>query len=270
LHAYLKMRMDPSSPAVPIHYNYLIQAAIYAALPEEIAARLHDQGFAAGKRIFKMFSFSRLTGRFILDKTEGTISFPGEISFVITSPDTGFFLALINNLLTRGQIQVGQSLLLIDEIRFEEQVADGEVLTVRTLSPVVAYSTLLRPEGGKYTCYYQPGEGEFDRLVTANLAKKYEAFYGRRPPEGEVRARPLDRPRLHVTAYKSTVVKGYTCRLKLQGPQDLLQLALDAGLGGKGSQGYGCVEKVARREGSRREAGSAVKKSRSSGSRWRR
>lgn len=244
MHAYLKMRMDPSSPAIPIHYNYLIQAAIYAALPEEMAARLHNEGFAAGKRSFKMFSFSRLMGRFILDKTAGTISFPEEISFVITSPDMGFFLALINNLLTRGQIQVGQSLLLIDEVRFDEQVAEGEVLTVRTLSPVVTYSTLLHPEGGKYTCYYQPGEGEFDKLITANLAKKYEAFYRSRPPEGNVRACPLDRPRLHVTMYKGTVVKGYTCRLKLNGPRELLQMALDAGLGGKGSQGYGCVEKV--------------------------
>jgi CRISPR-associated endoribonuclease Cas6 len=83
-------------------------------------------------------------------------------------------------------------------------------------------------------------------LLTANLGKKYEAFYGSAPPAGEVRARPLDRPRLHVTSYKNTVVKGYTCRLKLSGPQELLQLALDAGLGGKGSQGYGCVEKVER------------------------
>lgn len=248
MHAYLKMRMDPSSPAVPIHYNYLIQAAIYAALPEEMAAHLHDQGFAAGKRVFKMFSFSRLMGRFTLDKQTGTIVFPGEISFVITSPDMEFFLTLVNNLLTRGQIKVGQSLLLIEEIRFEEQVVDGEVLTVRTLSPVVAYSTLLRPEGGRYTCYYQPGEGEFDKLITANLAKKFEAFHGRRAPEGEVRARPLDRPRLHVTSYKGTVVKGYTCRLKLSGPRELLQIALDAGLGGKGSQGYGCVEKVVRRK----------------------
>jgi len=247
LHAYIKMRMDTSSPAIPIHYNYLIQAAIYAALPEEMAARLHDEGFTAGKRSFKMFSFSRLMGRFTMDRNAGTISFPEEISFVITSPDIEFFLSLVNNLLTKGQLRLGRSLLLIDEVRFDEQVVEDEVLTVRTLSPVVVYSTLLRPEGGKYTCYYQPGEGEFDKLITANLAKKFEAFNGRQPPEREVRARPLDRPRLHVTTYKGTVVKGYTCRLKLVGPRELLQIALDAGLGGKGSQGYGCVEKVARR-----------------------
>ncbi len=52
-------------------------------------------------------------------------------------------------------MQIGHSMLLIEEVRFDEQVAEGKILTVRTLSPVVAYSTLLKPEGGKYTCYYQ-------------------------------------------------------------------------------------------------------------------
>jgi len=248
LHAYIKLRMEQSSPAVPIHYNYLIQSAIYAALPEETAVRLHDEGFRSGGRIFRMFAFSRLLGRFILDRAAGTITFPDTANLVVTSPDAKFFLALINNLLTQNHLRFGQAVFQVEEVRFDEQEAEGDVLIVRTLSPVVAYSTLLRPEGGRYTCYYQPGEGDFDKLITANLAKKYLAYHGLQPPEGEVRARPLDRPRLHVTTYKGTVVKGYSCRLRLSGPRELLQTALDAGLGGKGSQGYGCVEKAGGRK----------------------
>lgn len=251
MHAYIKLRVDPSSPPIPIHYNYLIQSAIYSVLPEDMASSLHDGGFRSGKRTFKMFAFSRLLGRFNLDRNAGTIAFPEGATLVITSPDEKFFLSLINSLLTKNSIRLGQTLLYVEEIRFDEQKTEGDVLTVKTLSPVVVYSTLFRPEGGKYTCYYQPGEREFDRLITANLVKKYEAFYGQQAPEGEIHARPLSRPRLHVTSYKDTVVKGYTCRLKLHGPRDLLQMALDAGLGSKGSQGYGCVEKVEIRERSR-------------------
>jgi CRISPR-associated endoribonuclease Cas6 len=199
LHAYVKLRMEPSSPAIPIHYNYLAQAAIYGALPGDLASRLHDEGYAAGNRKFKMFSFSRLIGRFILDREAGTITFPEDTTLVITSPDLKFFLSLMNNLLTQNRIRIGQSLFEINELRFDEQKVEGEELAVRTLSPVVAYSTLLRPEGGKYTCYYQPGESEFNKLITGNLCKKHEAFYSSPPPVGEVRARPLDRPRLHVT-----------------------------------------------------------------------
>ncbi|MHB1042768.1 MAG: CRISPR-associated endoribonuclease Cas6 [Eubacteriales bacterium] len=244
MHAYISLEIEKSSQAIPIHYNYLVQSAIYAALPADVAARLHDEGFTAGKRNFKLFTFSRLMGKFTIDSSAGTIIFPEGARLVIASPDTEFFLSLINGLLTKNHIRLGNLTLNIKEVRFDEQTAKEDVLTVRTLSPVVAYSTLLKPEGGKYTCYFQPGEEEFNRLITANLKKKYEAFHGRHPPAGDVRVRPLDRPRLHVTSYKGTVVKGYTCRLKLSGPRELLQVGLDAGLGGKGSQGYGCVEKV--------------------------
>lgn len=60
MHAYISMKIDPSSPALPIQYNYLVQSAIYAALPEDVASRIHDEGYSAGNRRFKMFSFSQL------------------------------------------------------------------------------------------------------------------------------------------------------------------------------------------------------------------
>ena len=221
-----------------------MQSAIYAALPEDVASRIHDEGYSAGNRRFKMFSFSRILGKFLIDSAAGTIKFPEGARLVISSPDMEFFLSLVNNLLTKNRLRLADSLLNINEVRFDEQKVESDVLTVRTLSPVVVYSTLLKPEGSKYTCYYQPGESEFNKLISANLRKKYEAFYGEQPPEGEVQVKPLDRPRLHVMSYKGTVIKGYTCRLKLTGPRELLQIGLDAGIGGKGSQGYGCVEKV--------------------------
>jgi len=248
LHVYIKMRMESSSPAVPIHYNYLIQSAIYAALPADKGLCFHDGGFPVGSRNLKLFSFSRLLGKYVLDEMAGTIFFPEGATLTVTSPVTDFFLSLINNLLIRNSLRIGKSIFHIDEVSFEDQKVDGEVLTVRTLSPVVVYSTLLRPEGGKYTCYYQPGEKEFDKLITENLVKKYEAFHGIKAPEGKIRVRALNRPRLNVTNYKGTVIKGYTCRLELQGPRELLQMALAAGLGGKGSQGYGCVEKMVKRK----------------------
>ena len=244
MHAYINLTMDASCPPVSLHYNYLIQAAIYAALPEDVAGRLHDAGYMAGKRTFKPFAFSRLIGKFVIYKASKTIAFPEEVRLVITSPDKEFFQTLIGRLFMQNHLMLGNSKFFINGVRYDEQLVTEDTVCVRTLSPVVAYSTLFRPEGGKYTCFYQPGEEEFTRLIYGNLTKKYEAFYGSSCPAGFVRVHTLDRPRLHVTSYKGTVVKGYTCRLKLSGPKELLQMALDAGLGGKGSQGYGCLEKV--------------------------
>lgn len=244
MHAYISFKIDPSLPALPIQYNHFIQSAIYAALPENIASRIHDEGYTAGNRRFRMFSFSRIIGKFVIDSAAGKIKYPEGACLIISSPEMEFFLALVNNLLTKNHIRIGDSILNINEVRFDEQKVVDDVLIVRTLSPLVVYSTLLKPEGGKYTCYYQPGESEFNKLINGNLRKKYEAFYGKQPPEGDILTKALDRPRLHVTSYKGTVIKGYTCRLKMTGPRELLQIGLDAGIGGKGSQGYGCVEKV--------------------------
>lgn len=248
MHVYINLKPENPLAGIPIQYNHLVQSAIYASLPQNMADWLHDEGYTAGKRNYKLFTFSRLSGKYIINKDSGVIAFPEGARLVVTSPDVEFLQGLVNDLLKRGDFRVGDLRFQVDGIECARQVVNDDLLTVRTLSPVVAYSTLLRPEGGKYTCYYQPGEGEFDKLITTNLAKKYESFYGRRVVVGEVRVRPLDRPRLHVTSYKGTVVKGYTCHLKLHGPRELLQMALDAGLGSKGSQGYGCVEKRMSRE----------------------
>lgn len=244
MHAYISLKTELAAQAIPLQYNHLIQSAIYAMLPHDVATRYHDQGHTAGGRKYKLWSFSRLTGKFVIDKARGTIAFPDDTLLIVSSPDLEFFLSLVNTMFVKGEIRLGEVVMKVNEVRLEEQKVEDDTLIVKTLSPAVAYSTLLKPEGGKYTCYYQPGEGEFSKLISANLRRKYEAFYKKQPVEGDVRVIPLDRPRLHVMSYKGSVIKGYTGRLKLQGPRELLQIGLDAGIGGKGSQGYGCVEKI--------------------------
>lgn len=246
MHVYINLKPDKTSAGIPIQYNHLVQAAIYSSLPQNMSSWLHDEGFATGKRIFKLFTFSRLMGKYIINKVDGTIAFPDGARLVVTSPDTEFLQGLVNGLLTTNSFRIGDLYFQIDEIECAGQVVNGDFLAVRMLSPVVAYSTLIKPEGGKYTCYFQPGEAEFTKLIESNLRKKYEAFYHKSALDGEISIKPLDRPRLHVTNYKNTVIKGYSCRLKLKGPKELLQIALEAGLGSKNSQGYGCVEMVRR------------------------
>ena len=53
------------------------------------------------------------------------------------------------------------------------------------------------------------------------------------PPDGKVSFTPLLQPRLHIVIYKGFVIKGYTGKLRLKGPRELLQMAVDAGLEAK-------------------------------------
>ncbi|MBF7082172.1 CRISPR-associated endoribonuclease Cas6 [Desulfallas sp. Bu1-1] len=239
---YLVFKPVSENFPVPINYNYLVQSAIYSSLGNELAEQLHDEGYMVGKRKLKLFAFSRLMGRYELDRERKTINFPDGFKLVISSPDHRFLESLAQNLLHSGLLRLGLSIFELQGIETLDYQVDSDHIKVRTISPIVVYSTLLKPEGGKYTCYYQPGEREFANLLAKNLRKKYEAYYNQKAPEGEVSLKPLSRPRLHVTSYKNTVIKGYSCRLIINGPKKLLKIGVDAGLGAKCSQGYGCIE----------------------------
>ncbi|MHB9095161.1 MAG: hypothetical protein ACYC21_10835 [Eubacteriales bacterium] len=71
---YLTMRSN-GRLVIPLHYNHLVQSAVYSAIDPELAAFLHDRGYQSGSRRFTLFAFSRLSGRFRINKEKGTISF---------------------------------------------------------------------------------------------------------------------------------------------------------------------------------------------------
>jgi CRISPR-associated endoribonuclease Cas6 len=244
MHLIISLRPSNEVLRLPLHYNRLVQAAIYTNLGSDLAEFLHGRGFTAGQRSFKLFTFSRMMGEYRLDKAKNEIIFFNESKLVVSSPLLQFCTSLLNHLLTSGVIYLGEEIAEITGINVETPKVETEEAEFRLLSPVVVYSTFLKPEGGKYTCYFQPGEGEFTRLIESNLRKKYEAFYQRPSPVGEVKIKVIGRPQFNLIMYKDTPIKGYTCRLKLTGPPDLLQMGVDAGLGSKGSQGFGCVEVV--------------------------
>lgn len=241
MHIFFSLRPN-GTLVIPIHYNHILQASVYNSIDPALAAFLHENGYQSGNRKFKLFTFSRLSGNFRLDKPKGTITFFDEIRLTVSSPVDEFCQSIANGMLTKGHLRLGKSDVEVEKMVVQNWLIKDESVTVRTLSPIVVYSTLLRPDQRKYTCYFQPGEPEFNSLVEGNLRKKYRALYGKEAPAGEVKVRVLGRTRLNIISYKNTLVKGYSGRMMLTGPPELLQMAVDAGVGSKNSQGFGCVE----------------------------
>lgn len=242
MHIYFTLRPINSFIEIPLHYNHIVQAAIYNAIEPELAAFLHEKGYESGGRKFKLFAFSRLMGRYQINKEKNTIRFIDEIKLVISSPVDEFCQSIANGMLTKGRIWLGSADAEVEKMVVQQFKVEEERAALRTLSPVVAYSTLLRPDGRKFTCYFQPGEPDYDTLVENNLRKKYQAFYRKDAPPGEVNVRRLGRGDMRLIKYKNTVIKGYSGKLVLTGPKELLAIAEDAGIGSKNSQGFGCVE----------------------------
>jgi CRISPR-associated endoribonuclease Cas6 len=241
----LNITLSPYEPLVlPIHYNYILQSAIYSSLGSKLGTLMHDEGYEHGSRAFKPLTFSRLNGTYRLDKTSGRISFDGPIRLVVSSPIEEVCHSLGTRLLLEGSIELAGQHVPVDSVEARSPVVLSNVMTVATLSPVVVYSTLTKADGSRYTCYFQPGENEFEKLASRNLAKKFKAILGAEPPDGTMSVKPLRQPRLHIVYYKDTVIKAYSGRLRLEGPKELILLALDAGLGSKNSQGFGCLEAI--------------------------
>lgn len=253
-----------SEEGFPIHYHYWLQSAIYHVMEGEIAEQVHSEGFEGNGRIFRFFTFSKLLGRYELSKDKKYIRFPEGANWIVSSPLNDILGAIAGGLLKQLTIKIGVVNAEITGINVLHPKVQNETVRVRTLSPVVSYSTLFRGDGSKYTVYLQPGEPEFRRIATQNLIKKWDGInnwyltsmksrndnsnslnYDLGDIENkQLSIRMLRNPKLHILEYKGGIIKGYSGTMELSGPLPLLQLAVDAGLGSKNSQGCGCLEVI--------------------------
>ncbi len=226
--------------SLPIQYNYIVQGFLYGNITPELGEFLHDQGFMFEKRSFKMFTFSRLQGRYEL-KGDRIVFYP-PVTLTISSPFDRFMQELANTMLQKGDFELAGCKVYVAKISVLPEVQIEDEIRINMLSPVVVYSTLMTKEGKKKTYYYSPFETEFTDSLDNNLRKKYKAFYGK-----EARARKLvletaGRPKEKILNYRGTIIKGWMGRFVLNGNKKLLKLGYDCGIGAKNSQGFGMVE----------------------------
>lgn len=235
------------SITLPLHHNHFIQAAIYQLLDPVYAAFLHEEGYRYEKRHFRLFSFSRLLGHYSVQPKDGTITFAGPIKLVILSPLEPVSKGIVNSLIMGREFRIGSQLMIGTAVQIDHPTVSTDTVTVRTLSPIVSYSTVVRADGRKFTYYFDPTESEFGRLVADNLYKKLKAW----TPDIAVSRedfrfsiRPLKPAQKRVVIYKGTVIKGYSGYYLLEGEPEYLEFALNVGLGAKGAQGFGAIEQV--------------------------
>ncbi len=233
---------------LPIHYNQLVQGLIYRHLGEVVAQRTHEQGWAIdGKRRLPLFVFSRLRGRFV--RQNGHLSFEGPMTLSLASPVEALLESLALNLMRERYFRLGEAIFELISVEVALPPSYQRPLRLKALSPITVYSTFETPDGRKKTYYYAPQEPEFGRLVLENLRRKIRAWTGEDiPPDGATfRPVKVSNRNLVVARYKGTIVKGWTGIYELDAPEAYFRMALDAGLGAKNSQGFGCVEVWERR-----------------------
>ena len=230
---------------LPFSHSHILQGLVYNFLEDKAADWLHSEGFKYEKRSFKMFVFSDIIERAQIDKIKRMFIFPETISFYLASPVDWILQQAAQNLIKSEKIRLGNNVCFISSISVlkQELVTDNKI-KVKTLSPITIHSTLQKIYGGSITYYYSPFEKEFEELIFQNLKKKWRSLHKVRCPFNNFSIKPLFNTNRHdkIRTFKKTLIKGWAGMFELSGKKELLQFALDAGLGDRNSQGYGMVE----------------------------
>lgn len=234
---------------LPIQYNYIMQAVVLRWLGNENYSKfVHDKGYEYNKRKYKMYTFSKIFGRFKIDKAENTITFFEKANFLISSVDDEFLGYLVTNILGNDKFEINSQEIRINKVA-SSYTRMGNKVSIYTKSPIVVYSTF-EIEDRKKTYYYSPYERDFSEMLRKNLINKYRALYDTEPEDSSFTIKSLNNERLNesVVRYKGIVIKGWNGEFMIEGSPELLQLAYDTGLGSKNSQGFGCIELVKNNE----------------------
>ncbi|SFM39594.1 CRISPR-associated endoribonuclease Cas6 [Thermodesulforhabdus norvegica] len=242
----IRLNIHPkrSSMILPCHYNHMLQGFIYDHLDPRMADIIHNKGFVDGqsRRTLRFFTFSRLLPRASMIVKNGYINFKGPVSLVVCSPNEAFIESFVMGVLTRQEFFLGQNPVLLDRVEVLKSPPYAEVCYIRTLSPIVSYSTFDRVQGGRRVVYYSPKDDDFERTVLANLRRKVRTWLGKDVDGGSIRPFLVDHRNKHVVKYKDTVIEGWSGVYELRLPEEMFCMAFDAGLGAKNSQGFGCIE----------------------------
>lgn len=234
-----------NSPLIlPIQYNHIIHGAILNWIEnEEYQKFIHDQGFKVENRKYKLYTFSKLQGRFTMDSKNKKIIYHSGVNLLISSYDERLLSCIVNSLIIKHKIRILDYDVEIDNIETYCRNVDSNEIKVYTKSPITVYSTFQVNDKNK-TYYYSPYEEEFGQLIQRNLINKYVAFHGKEPDDKNFSIELLDRrkPKESAIIYKNILIKGWSGEFLLKGSKELLNIAYQAGVGSKNSQGFGCIE----------------------------
>ena len=235
---------------LPINYNHLLAGVIYRFLAEsdpEYASFLHNEGYRAAEKRFKLFTFSQLMAE-RRRVTGAQIHFRSTLAWSVSSPVETFLSHFANTLLTEGRLSLGAHQLPVRDVTVPRIPRFQSEMHFRCLSPIVMTTT--RERDGKQVMHYcLPDDPALSELIRQNLIRKHEAIHGRAPHDDALSfdfdKNYIDRRHGRVTRlvdYKGIKIKGVMCPFRVFGSIPLIQIGYECGFGDKNSVGFGMVD----------------------------
>ena len=197
---------------IPVNYNYIVQSAIFrllADVDEQYPKHLHDAAFGERTK-YKLFTFGEWEG--CNHFHEETLYFEGDMKLEIRSISDGFIKALSNLSDGSAVFQLGKHQLPIKEVDIADYQIEKNLITVRTLSPIVAK---IQTDNHK-SIYFSPEDVRFIRRLREAFENKYTVVYGKKP-DSPIDCLLIEPYKKVVTDYKGTWITAYHGKFQLCG-----------------------------------------------------
>jgi CRISPR-associated endoribonuclease Cas6 len=237
---------------LPLNYNHAVAGLIYRTIgtaSEEFATALHDEGFEADRRRFKLFTFSRLFARRSRVVGDRLMLESPEMSLQVSSPVGDFIEHFVSGLFQNEKFNIAGSEFTLAEAETVAPPEFTERMSFRALAPI---TESVRDEQNRVR--YLTLEDDWSEIIKRNLVRKYIALHGREPLDNRLHwewdrvyiaeaTKRNRRPSVLIEINEGIKVRGWLAPFIVEGSKELIEIGYEAGFGKSNAMGFGMVEK---------------------------
>lgn len=246
----LTLQASQRATLLTLNYNHAVASLIYDTVGRastDFAARLHDEGFSADGRRFKLFIFSRLTARRSRIKEDRLLLEDPVIALQVSSPVADFIEHFVAGLFQVETFAIAGARFTLRQAETLPTPAFTNHMSFRALSPI---TESVRDEQGGVR-FLSPKD-DWSEIMQRNLLRKYQAFHGHAPSDALLRwtwdqnyldeAARRGRRASVLTDIRGIKVRGWLAPFTVEGSPQLIELGYEAGFGSRNSMGFGMAE----------------------------
>jgi len=203
-----------------------------------------------GEGNVKDVSFSGIKEQYVFtkgycgDKLYDGFKFPNIISFNISSSNAELLNRLLDSYTKDSIVKLSQldfKLKSIEEVMHPREITRYERIVADT--PIEIHKN--RSASGHFTKYYGPGDKEFSDMINSELHRKWKAFKGY-DCEFNIKIKPINIElcKKRFITFKKIHYISWVGHYRIKGDVELIEFALDVGLGMTTTGGFGYISMV--------------------------
>jgi len=231
----MRIRLDISFEnylKMPYRYLERLRTFVLSLLGDEYANEMYSY------EKYKPLVYSQIIGK-SLPYSAGLLFVPNVHIYIASILDKYIERIEKNVKYSWSQILMDKNVEIYNYEIFDRPIANNNFFS--TLSPICANTQITMPNGKLRELYLSPNDTTWEAVISANLQKKVKFFTGKDISDN-FRIKLMDRnAKSSLLFYKGVGIKGYRGRFKFEGNNEILNYALDTGLGIHNAIGFGFI-----------------------------